>query len=84
MISGKIDVDPLEGDLRFALAIELAHARHRSRHIFDGTLNGGQIAARALAEVGLALEQRFGIQRNRRNRVVDVVGDAAGHLPERP
>src|SRR5258705_4404635 len=84
LADGAIDVDSLEGELRLPLAIELAHARHRSRHIFYGALNGGQIPACALAEIGFALEQRFGIQRNRRNRVVDVVGDTARHLPERP
>ena len=39
-------------------------------------------AARS-AEVRLAFQQRFGIQRHRRNRVVDVVRDAARHLAER-
>ena len=68
----------------FALAIKFAHARHGSGHILYGTLNGGQVAARALAEIGFAFEQRFGVQGNRRNRVVDVVGDTAGHLSERP
>ena len=82
--NGAIQLDPLERQLGFALAIEFAHARHGPGHILDGTLNGGQVAARALAEIRFALEQRFGVQRNRRNRVVDVVGDTAGHLPERP
>ena len=31
----------------------------------------------------LGLEQRLGVQRHRRDRVVDVVRDAARHLPER-
>ena len=40
---GAVDLDPLERQLRFALAIELAHARHRPRDIFDGALNRRQI-----------------------------------------
>ncbi len=79
---GAIEVYPLQGELRLALAVEFAHSRHGSGHVLDGPLNRRQIAARAVAQVGFALEKRFGIQRHGRNGIVDVVGDAAGHLPE--
>ncbi len=65
------------------LAIELAHARHRVRHVADGALRGLQVFARSFAEPGLLLEQHLGVQRYRRNGVVDVVRDSAGHLPQR-
>src|SRR4029079_15775241 len=35
------------------------------------------------AEIRLHFKQYFGVERYRRDRVVDVVGDAAGHLPQR-
>ncbi len=36
-----------------------------------------------MAQPLLYLQQRFGVQGNRGNGVVDVVGDAAGHLSQR-
>ena len=64
--------------------VELAHARNRPGDIFDGALNRGQVIAGAFAQIGLALEERLGIQQDRRNGIVDVVGYAAGHLPQCP
>ena len=69
--------------LRFALPIELAHARHRGRDIGDGALDDLQLSAPGGTQVRFALEQRIRVQRDRRDRVVDVVRDAARHLPER-
>ena len=66
----------------FALAVKLPHARHGMRHVFDGVLDGVQIIAGARAEVRLVFQQGFGVKRDGRNGVVDVVGDAAGHLAE--
>ena len=37
---------------------------------------------RPLAQL-LPLQQRVGVQRDRRNRVVDIVGDATGDLTQR-
>ena len=55
----------------------------RLRDVVDGALDGGQVAARAFAQSRLALEQRLGVERDRRDGVVDVVRDAARHLAER-
>ena len=73
----------MQRQLRFALAIELPHARYGVGHILDGALHGLQIFARARAEIRLVFQQRFGVERDGRNGVVDVVCDAAGHLAER-
>ena len=78
-----VEVDRRELQLRLALAIELAHARHRLRDVVDRALDDLEMLAARVAEAGFALQQRFGVQRHRRNRVVDVVRDAARHLPQR-
>ena len=69
--------------LRLARAIELAHARDRLRDVVDGALDGLELLAPALAQSRFAFQQRFGVQRHGRDGVVDVVRDAAGHLPQR-
>ena len=80
--------DAIELDLRqrrmtFLRAIELAHAAHGPRHIVNRCLNRRQVRACALAQCGLPLEQRLGVERDRRYRVVDVMRDAARHLSQR-
>ena len=52
------------------------------RHVFNGALRGFKVMARLFTEVGLGLEQNLGVQGHRRYGVVDVVRDAAGHLPQ--
>ena len=50
--------------------------------IADGPLRGFEIGACAGAEIRFPLEQRFRVERHRGERIVDVVSDAARHLPE--
>ena len=79
----RVEVHGRQRQLRLALAIELAHARNGLRDVVDGALDGLEYSRAAVAQARLALEQRFGVQRHRRDGVVDVVRDAARHLPER-
>ena len=79
-----VEIDGREGQLRFAPAIKLTHTRDRLRHIFDGALDGGEVVPCPVAQAGFPLQQRFGVERDRGDRVVDVVGDAAGHLAQHP
>src|ERR1700678_4375980 len=79
-----IELHPLERELRLALPVEFAHAGDGSRHILDSALDRDQITACTLAEVRLPLQERFRIERYRRNGVVDVVSDAARHLTQGP
>ena len=69
--------------MRFARTRELPHACDGLCHVADRLLNDQQRSARRVVE-SAALQQRFRIQRDGRNRVVDVVRHTAGHLPERP
>jgi hypothetical protein len=78
-----VEVHRRELHLRFARPIELAHAHHRRGHIVDRTLDDLQVPAALRAQGRFPCQQRFGVQGNRRDRVVDVVGDAARHLAER-
>ena len=66
----------------FTLPVKFAHAGDGMGDVLDGMLDGGEIITRARAEVGLGFEQGFRIERDRRDGVVDIVGDAAGHLAE--
>ena len=77
-----IHIDGSECSLRLTLPCELAHSLDRLRDIVNRTIDGFQVLAAACREVMLALQQRFRIQRHRRDGVVDVVGDAAGHLAQ--
>ena len=70
-------------ELRLALPIELAHARHGLRDVVDRALDDLELRAPAVGQVRLAFEQRLGVERHRRDGVVDVVRDAARHLAER-
>ncbi len=69
--------------MRLPLAIKLLHARDGLRHVLDRALDRFEILAGPLAQARFAFEQRLGVKRDRRNGVVDVVGNAAGHLAER-
>ena len=53
-----------------------------SRNVLDRATYRLQITAALIGQTGLALEQRLRVQRDRRDRVVDVVSDAARHLSE--
>src|SRR5205823_4818319 len=55
----------------------------RLRHVLDRGSNGAEIFARVLAQPWLALEQRLGVESDRRDGIVDVVRNAARHLAER-
>jgi hypothetical protein len=68
--------------LRLALAVEILHARHGVRDVLDGALDGFEVVARPGAQAGLLLQQRLGVEGDGRQRVVDVVGDAARHLAQ--
>ena len=82
LLNRAVEIDSRERELRLALTIELAHAGDGARHVLDGPLDRGEIAARPLAQILLTLQQRLGIERDWRDRVVDVVRDAAGHLAQ--
>ena len=71
-------------ELLLALAVELAHPGHRLRDVLDRALDRLQIAAGPVAQVRFRFQQRLGVQRHGRKGVVDVVRDAARHLPQRP
>src|SRR5438874_624439 len=79
-----VEIERRQRELRFALTIKHAHARHRLPDIVDGPMNDPERFTGTLAERLVALEQRLGVDRGGRERVVDVVGDATRHLPERP
>ena len=65
-----------------ALAVEFPHSRNSLRDVFDGVLCDLQVASGAFAEIRLLLKKRLGIKRDRRNRIIDIVGNSAGHLAE--
>ena len=66
-----------------ALAIELAHARDGLADVVDRATDDSQLVASLRAHLRFRLQQRIGVERDRRDRVVDVVSDAARHLAER-
>ena len=66
--------------MRLALPIELAHARNGARYVINCTLDCFELAPSAGTEIGLPLQERFGVKRNGRDRVVDIVRDTARHL----
>ena len=76
-------IDRHQRELRLALAIELAHARDGVRGVVDGALHVFELARARRGSGRARFEQRFGVERDRREGVVDVVGDAAGHLAQR-
>ncbi len=82
LLNSSIQVDPRKRQLRFALPVEFAHAGDGTGDIVDRSLDRRQVTAGAIAEVRFAFEQRFSVERYGRDRVVDVMRDAAGHLPE--
>ena len=66
LLHQRVQVHRRERQLRLALPIELAHARHGLRHVLDGALDGLQIArGRAALRFGSRLEQRLGVERDR-------------------
>jgi len=78
-IQGHASVD----QFRLARPVELAHSRDGGRDVVDRAGDGLQRVSRPRAQ-RFALQQVLRVQRHRRDRVVDVVRDAAGHLAERP
>ncbi len=78
-----VQVHGLELRALIALPVKLAHARDRLSDVRNRALNRAQVLARPRAQVRLALEQGFRVERDRRDGVVDVVRDAARHLSER-
>src|SRR5882724_2435628 len=72
-----------EDQLHLTLAIELPHTRDRRGYVMDGALNGLQILAALCAEIRFFFQKRIGVKRHRRDGIVDVMSDAARHLPER-
>ena len=68
--------------VRLAPAVELPHPGDGRRHVLDGALDRLQRLARRGTEVRLALEQELGVDRGGADGVVDVVGNAARHLPQ--
>lgn len=67
-----------------ARAIEFAHACDGFRDVARCLLDRMHIAAAALAQAGLLFEHRVGVEHDRRDRIVDVVRNAARHLAESP
>ncbi len=67
-----------------AAAVELLHARHRLRHVEHRPLDDPEPLAERARQALANLEQGLQMQRGGRDRVVDVVGDAARHLAEGP
>ena len=63
--------------------VELAHALHGLADVGDRAPDDVQIAARAIRQAAFVLQQRIRVQRDGRDRVVDVVRDTARHLAER-
>ncbi len=78
-----VEVERIQAELGFAMAVKFAHAADRLGDVVHGALDGAQVIPGAGTEVGLRIEERLGVERDRRDGVVDVVGDAAGHLAER-
>ena len=68
--------------LLLALAIEFAHPADGMADVLHGPADDFQLAARGVAETLLGLQHRLGIEGDGRQGVVDVVGDAAGHLAQ--
>ena len=83
LVDEAITLDARQHQLGLARPVELAHARDRLRHVLDRGSNGAEIFARVLAQPWLALEQRLGVESDRRDGIVDVVRNAARHLAER-
>ena len=75
-----VHVDRLEA-LSLAHARELLHAAHRLRAVERSLLDDVELAAHAGIVHGL--EQELRAAEDRRQDVVEVVGDAAGHLAQR-
>ncbi len=73
----------VQRQLRLALAVEFPQAGDRLGHIANGLLNGLQVIASTIAQTRLLFEQRFGIERDWRDGIVDVVRNSACHLAER-
>ncbi len=73
-----------ERQLRLTLPIEVTHTRYRVGDVTDGLLNGSEEIASPRAEIRLLLEYEFRVQHDRRNGVIDVVGDTTRHLTQSP
>src|ERR1700756_1266160 len=84
MLDHTVELHTSEGRMLFARPVEFPQARHSFSHVLDSTPYDGEVIARPLTQVRLALKERLRIHRHRRYRIVDIVGDAAGHLAERP
>ena len=78
-----VEIDGHESELRFAQPVELAHARHGLRDVVDRALDDLELRTAAFGQRRFAFQQRLGVQRHRRDGVVDVVRDAARHLAQR-
>ena len=64
-------------------AVKLTETGHRADHVIRGLLNGGKVSLGAFAEVFcFLLEDQVGVDRNRREGVVNVMGYATGHLSQ--
>ena len=78
-----VQVNAGERQLRLTLTIEFPHPRDRLRHVVNGSLNGFQIAPSLRTEIRLPFQQRVRVEGDGRDGIVDVMSDAARHLPER-
>ena len=79
----RVQIDLRERRLPVLRPVELAHALHGLADVGDRAPDDVQIAARALRQAAFVLQQRIGVERDGRDRVVDVVRDTARHLAER-
>src|SRR5580698_10468597 len=78
---GLVEIDGARLCLYITLAIKFAHAGDGFRNVARRLLDRVQVAAAALAQTGFLFEHRVRIEHDRRDRIVDVVRNAARHLP---
>ena len=78
-----VEIHGHKRQLRLAQTVELTHARHGLCNVIDRALDDFELRSSAWTQGSFTLEQCLGVQRHRRDGVVDVVCDAARHLPER-
>jgi hypothetical protein len=79
----RIQVDLRQRRLAILRPVELTHALHGLADVGDRAPDDVQIAARAIRQAAFVFQQRIRVQRDGRDRVVDVVRDTARHLAER-
>lgn len=60
-----IHADPCERQLGFPRTVELSHPGDRLGYVLNGALDDAEVAAGAIAEGRLLLQQQLGVERHR-------------------